>query len=326
MFVKGQKVNYVVCTWGWLHRWTENEHCNSWPTNLLIFNNYVQARWPLHERDIKNENRGGDQGLLQHNLFTIRVKCAPQVPEIVSCWKIDYPWPLMPTSTAVQHSPLMSSWQCCRPVCNIVKIWNWAKYKAAAYLVWVMVTWESCGWGDLIRAAIIIWYLSSLLSSRSSLLSSLLSSRSSLLSSRSSLLSSRSPSCLRISPRWSSLSLELTQSLKFHFPDYSVEQLESINYLIMASVEFMAAWAEFRLFMLLGVTRWEVSIRRRSWEWKLKSKFLSRFAIARSMISRPQHWIPHLVWAVQQPCFCFFRPTMCSNLSSQKCQTCVEQF
>ena len=160
-----------------------------------------------------------------------------------------------------------------------------------------MVTWGSCGWGDLVKAAIIICILSSLLSSRSWLLCSLLSSRS-------SLLSSRSPSCLRISPRWSSLSLELTQSLKFHFPDYSVEQLESINYLIIASVEFMAAWAEFRLFMLLGVTRWEVSIRRRSWEWKFNSWFSFH------LINHPQYWIPHLSWAFQQLCFCFCQPTM----------------
>ena len=178
-----------------------------------------------------------------------------------------------------------------------------------------MVTWGSCGWGDLVKAAIIIcilssllssrsWLLCSLLSSRSSLLCSLLASRSSLLSSRSSLLSSRSPSCLRISPRWSSLSLELTQSLKFQFADFSLKHLECINYLIIASVEFMAAWAEFRLFMLLGVTRWEVSIRRRSWEWKFNSWFSFH------LINHPQYWIPHLSWAFQQLCFCFCQPTM----------------
>ena len=278
MFVEGQIVNYVVCTGGWLHRWTEHEHRNSWFTNYPIFNNNVQTRRPFHERYIKDKNRGGDQGLLQHYFFAIWVECAPQVPEIVSWWDIVYPWPLMPTSTAVQHFPQMSLCQCCcRPVCNIVKIWIWTMYRAAAYLVWVMVTWGRCGSGDLVKAAIIIcnlssllssrsWLLCSLLSSRSSLLCSLRSSWSSLLSSRSSLLSSRSPSCLRISPRWSSLSLELTQSIKFHFPGFSLKHLESINYLIMASVEFMAAWAELRPLMLLGVTRWEVSIRRRSWE------------------------------------------------------------
>ena len=131
MFVEGQIVNFVVCTGGWLHRWTEHEHRNSWFTNYPIFNNNVQTRRPFHERYIKDKNRGGDQGLLQHYFFAIWVKCAPQVPEIVSWWDIVYPWPLMPTSTAVQHFPQMSLCQCCcRPVCNIVKIWIWTMYRA----------------------------------------------------------------------------------------------------------------------------------------------------------------------------------------------------
>ena len=151
---------------------------------------------------------------------------------------------------------------------TLLNFWNWTKNKAAAYLVWVMVTWGSCCWCDLVKAAIIICILSSLLSSRSCLLSSLLSSRSCLLSSLLSSLSSRSPSCLWMFPRRSSLSLKFTQSLRCHFPDFSLEYMESMNYLIMVSAESMAAWAEFRRFMLLGVTRCEVSIRRRSLVWK----------------------------------------------------------
>ena len=84
MFVKGQIVNSLVCTGGCLHRWTEHKHHISGSTNFPIFNNKVQARWPLHEGDIKDKNRGGGQGLLQHNLFTIWFKRALQVPEIVS--------------------------------------------------------------------------------------------------------------------------------------------------------------------------------------------------------------------------------------------------
>ena len=94
MFVKGQVVNSVVCTRGWLHRWTEHEHRNFWSTYFPIFNNNVQARWPLHYRDIKDKNRRGDQGLLQHDLNAIWFEGAPHLPKILS-WMMGYQIPLV---------------------------------------------------------------------------------------------------------------------------------------------------------------------------------------------------------------------------------------
>ena len=82
---------------------------------------------------------------------------------------------------------------------------------SCAYLAWVMVTWGCTGCGDLVKAAI-SWRC-------------LICSLSSFLSSRRSLKSSRSSSCLRITPRWSSLLLVITRSL----PQLFIGTVESIR-------------------------------------------------------------------------------------------------